>query len=446
MMAKSAASQSSSSQPPAMCAQLGRGIGTPYWRASWAKRLGMAGLILLCLMALPGLSFAQGTILPSPYLLVTDTSNNPVPGGCVWTTIAGTSTPAATYVDSSLTTPNTNPIKADTAGRYVAFVVPGNSYKLVIETSCTSPAHGSVIRTQDNIIGTPSNNQAGDVLGTAGEALTAGKVVYLSDGQGGKTAGRWYLADSSNPAYSLRMTLGMTPSAVSSGVVGTMRLLGTVTSLAGLTAGQAYYLGNAGALLTAPPAGTLNVRIGTADSTTSLVLDNPAARVPSPVVLANAVNVSVVNTAIQTQILNTTIPANTLGTYRMIRVTLTGDYANGSGGNSTLTLEASYGGQLFVSGMGKIYAAGTLAGPYTLTCYLSAFSATTAQRAASTLMIVQSGALAALPRPLDLYGYNAALTVSSASAQSLIVAVTHSVADPLIVFNVYSATVELIGQ
>jgi hypothetical protein len=55
--------------------------------------------------------------------------------------------------------------------------------------------------TADNIAATPVSAASVDVVGTAGEAISAGNAVYLSDGSGSKVAGSWYKADTGN-AYS----------------------------------------------------------------------------------------------------------------------------------------------------------------------------------------------------------------------------------------------------
>jgi hypothetical protein len=98
---------------------------------------------------------ADLTLAPAPYQTVLDNAGNLVPNACIWTYVAGTTTPAATYSDA-LGTPNTNPIRADAAGRYTAYLVPGAGYLFVVEQPATPPAHGAVIRTQDNVVGVPA--------------------------------------------------------------------------------------------------------------------------------------------------------------------------------------------------------------------------------------------------------------------------------------------------
>jgi hypothetical protein len=98
---------------------------------------------------------ADYTLAPAPYQTVLDTAGAPVPLACLWTYGAGTTTPIATYSDT-LGTVNTNPIRADAAGRWTAYLSAGVAYKFVIEGPATPPAHGALIRTVDNVLGVPA--------------------------------------------------------------------------------------------------------------------------------------------------------------------------------------------------------------------------------------------------------------------------------------------------
>jgi hypothetical protein len=213
---------------------------------------------------------ASGTLTPTPYQTVFDANGDPVSGALINTYLAGTTTPVATYTDVGLTVANANPIVADSSGRYVAFLSPGGSYKYVITT-----ALGAAIRTVDNITAVPASSASLDVSGIAGETLAAGKAVYLSDGSGGKTAGKWYLADPANTySSSAAVAVGMTPAAIATDATGSIRLAGGMTGLSSLTVGSTYYASTSGALTATQPT---NARIiGVADTTSSLVLNaNP---------------------------------------------------------------------------------------------------------------------------------------------------------------------------
>ena len=105
--------------------------------------------------------FAQPTLpnavpMPTPEIQYLDAAGKPLAGGKLCTYLAGTSTPLATYTDSTAGTPNTNPVVLNTAGRASVWVGPA-LYKFVLRTggsaypasdACTT---GTIQWTQDNV-------------------------------------------------------------------------------------------------------------------------------------------------------------------------------------------------------------------------------------------------------------------------------------------------------
>jgi hypothetical protein len=230
------------------------------------RRLALAALLLV----LPTVAAAQTyTISPPPFLLAQNNSGTIINNACIWTYTAGTTTPAATYTTSTGTA-NSNPIRSDSAGRFTAYLAPGSSYKFVYESACVPPAHGTTLRTADNISATPTSSAGVDVVGTAGESITAGQAIYLSDGSGGKTAGQWYKADSAAAYSSTGNWVGLATVNIASAASGTIRIAGSVTGLSALTLGATYYVGTAGALTSTAP--TNARKLGEADTATSLVV------------------------------------------------------------------------------------------------------------------------------------------------------------------------------
>ena len=69
----------------------------------------------------------------------------PLSGGMLYTYVAGTSTPKATYTDSTGVTPNANPVILDSAGRADVWLALG-AYKFVLQDSL-----GNTIWTVDGI-------------------------------------------------------------------------------------------------------------------------------------------------------------------------------------------------------------------------------------------------------------------------------------------------------
>ncbi|MCC6772636.1 MAG: hypothetical protein IT360_15685 [Gemmatimonadaceae bacterium] len=231
---------------------------------------------------------AQGTLIPVPFTGFDD-DGDPVPGGKLYTYAAGTSTPLATYSDAALTVANANPVVLDAAGRATIFAQP-TSYKLTLKN-----ASDVELWTRDNVVAYAPYSVDDTIDGVAGESLAANSIAYLSDGTGGRTAGRWYLADADTAAYSTGpISIGVVPTQILIGATGSIRIGGRATGLSGLTAGTTYYVsGTAGALTSSAPS---NVRIvGVADSTTSLVMAEstgpvPAGRVTSGTFGAGAYN------------------------------------------------------------------------------------------------------------------------------------------------------------
>ncbi len=99
-------------------------------------------LLLLCVSAL-----AQNiSVAPLGRQTFFDDSGKPLSGGKVYTFIAGTSTPQASYSDANGTL-NTNPVILDSAGRASIWIGSG-SYKFVVQDS-----GGATLWTADNIQG-----------------------------------------------------------------------------------------------------------------------------------------------------------------------------------------------------------------------------------------------------------------------------------------------------
>lgn len=231
-----------------------------------------------------------GTVMPAPKFIGLDNNANPVSGGKLYTYVAGTTTPQATYSDVDLTIANTNPVVLDSAGRATVFLS-GASYKFVL-----TDANDAAIWTQDNVQAVAPFSTNLDVLGTAGEAILAGQACYLSDGSGGKTAGKWYLADADNAYSSSLPQIAMAPDAVAQDASGTFRLQGAATKAntqAAFVVGSTYYLagGASKGLLSLTP-GTNQRIMGQADSTTTIVISPNPPNVAVTPTFVNSVTVT----------------------------------------------------------------------------------------------------------------------------------------------------------
>jgi len=85
---------------------------------------------------------------PAPFIKFREDDANgfPLAGGKLYSYVAGTSTPLATYTTQALDVPNTNPIVLDASGRASVFLEDGVGYKFILHD-----ALGNVIWTEDNI-------------------------------------------------------------------------------------------------------------------------------------------------------------------------------------------------------------------------------------------------------------------------------------------------------
>lgn len=205
--------------------------------------------------------------MPAPVMTMLDSSGNPLASCKLYAFSAGTSTPIDTYTDAALTTPNLNPVRCDSAGRVTVFLSP-TRYKFTLHTSADV-----LVWSVDGVSAVPLAQVDLDVQGVAGETLAAGNVVYLSDGSGSLTAGKWYKADADlGYASSLAGSIGVATTAIATDATGSIRLSGRVTGLSALTEGAKYYVSATAAGLVTTTSQTHVRFLGTADTTTSLIL------------------------------------------------------------------------------------------------------------------------------------------------------------------------------
>lgn len=123
-----------------------------------------------------------------------DNNGVPLSGGLIYTYQAGSSTPLTTYTTNAGTTPNTNPIILDAAGRTSneIWMQTGYSYKFVLQTSA-----GVTLQTLDNLY---------PILQTSAatvDPFTVGMIMLWSGSIGSIPTG-WALCNGSNGTPDLR--------------------------------------------------------------------------------------------------------------------------------------------------------------------------------------------------------------------------------------------------
>ena len=123
----------------------------------------------------------MATLAPLPiYQFFTD-NGVPLAGGQLEFFDSGTSTPKATYADAGLTTPNTNPLPLDAAGRAGPVFFEAGDYKVVLKS-----ALGITIRTADPVQGGFTVSSFGQTLIddlTAADARATIGVTYANSAE-----------------------------------------------------------------------------------------------------------------------------------------------------------------------------------------------------------------------------------------------------------------------
>jgi len=105
-----------------------------------------------------------------------DDNGLPLIGGLIYTYLAGTTTPQATYTSASGTIQNSNPIILNSAGRpsNEIWLSGGVSYKFVLKTATFTQ-----IWSMDNLQGLPSAGQEGYITATQNQTVCTVPFTYL---------------------------------------------------------------------------------------------------------------------------------------------------------------------------------------------------------------------------------------------------------------------------
>jgi hypothetical protein len=113
----------------------------------------MRKLLLLLLLATPTMAQVSVSLSPVPHMQFLNNSGIPLANGCIFTYAAGTTTPAATYIDSFGVSTNSNPILLD-AGGFANIWLPNAAFKFkVVSAGGVNCASGVTQWTVDNISG-----------------------------------------------------------------------------------------------------------------------------------------------------------------------------------------------------------------------------------------------------------------------------------------------------
>jgi hypothetical protein len=240
----------------------------------------------------------SGTVAPFPKHQFFDDAGNPAAGYKLFCYAAGSTVKQTTYSDAGLTVPNTNPVIMDSAGRCTLFL-PGATYNFVFARPTDTDPPGAPLWTIDNVPSTAVYTVQVDIPVSAGQPIAAGDVVYMSQGVGGLTIGRWYKTDADlDYASAWAPLIGIAPGGIGSGDNGTARLMGRIGGLTGLQPGFRYYVGLAAGSLSGPQLPNQRL-VGYADSTTSLVLTPDPLKTRSMVIEFGAPGAGVLTSGVQ---------------------------------------------------------------------------------------------------------------------------------------------------
>jgi hypothetical protein len=187
-----------------------------------------------------------------------DTNGDPLVGGFLYSYLAGTTTPAATYSDSAGTTPNTNPIELDANGEADIWLAGSTTYKFVL-----TDADDVIQWTVDNV---PGDGGSGSGAGESGawteHAITDGQSATDLDGE------TLDFNDYSSAIYDVEVRRGTT--VIANGQIAVQNLNGTgqvkVGGFLGVNAGVTWSLSQVGMVVqlraatsSGPGAGTIRL-------------------------------------------------------------------------------------------------------------------------------------------------------------------------------------------
>lgn len=208
----------------------------------------------------------------------------------LFTYAAGTDDKLATYTDVDGNVANENPIELDGAGRVPSgfFLLPA-AYKYILAPPDDSDPPTDPVWTQDDIIAPAPFSVAVVTEGTAGENIGPNMPVYLSQGDGSRTAGRWYKMDADFAyASSAVVKSGWVVELITTGNIGSIQESGEVPSGTLVVPGTVYYASaTAGSITATAPVNQRKVGVANSASTLMIGVEQPWTATAVPVATAD---------------------------------------------------------------------------------------------------------------------------------------------------------------
>jgi hypothetical protein len=156
---------------------------------------------------------------------------------------------------------------------------------------------------------------------------------------------------------------------------------------------------------------------------------------------------SVANTTTETTVYTYSVPANALGTDRMLRLTLLGQYLNNSGSNKTFTVRVKFGATTVYEGVAESLATGATERFHSLQFWLLARGATNAQYAYGHHLVGSLDTIGGANPDEgagDRQTGHAAVAEDTTSAKTFSVTVQHGTAAATVTYQFDTAMLELI--
>jgi hypothetical protein len=145
-------------------------------------------LVAIAFVLLAASAFAQSPygLLPIPRQCFTDANGNPLSGGLLYSYQAGTTTPLATYSDSSGLYQNQNPVQLDSSGCWSIWLAAAR-YKITLKNSSGNQLWsvdnvsnlGALIYNQAVLLN-PASGAEQDVAGPVGATYFVGKTAHTT--------------------------------------------------------------------------------------------------------------------------------------------------------------------------------------------------------------------------------------------------------------------------
>jgi hypothetical protein len=128
----------------------------------------------------------MASLSPPPKLQFFGSDGLPLVGGKLYTYAAGTTTPLATYTDSTGVTQNTNPVILDATGQAGVWLPDTTTYKYVLKTSADVTLYTvdyvSVPLTTNSFASPPAIGSSVPNAGTFTTLIATGQVTFTSTG------------------------------------------------------------------------------------------------------------------------------------------------------------------------------------------------------------------------------------------------------------------------